>query len=81
IGFDIIALVFFMKAFPAVGDVAKGTASTAIYFVTVVSYVKSVSKGAKAIKKGRSASNHIKKAATIAKGVNKNAGTSQTAGG
>ncbi|RPK06192.1 glycoside hydrolase family 73 protein [Bacillus subtilis] len=81
IGLGIIAVVFFMKAFPAVGDVAKGTASTTLDFVPGGRAVKSVSKGAKAIKKGRSASNHIKKAATVAKGVNKNAGISKTTGG
>lgn len=81
IGLFIVAFVFFMKAFPAVGDVAKGTASTTLDFVPGGRAVKSVSKGAKAIKKGRSASSHIKNAATVAKGVKRNAGTNQTAGG
>ncbi|MGK9038713.1 glycoside hydrolase family 73 protein [Bacillus subtilis] len=78
LGLAIVAIVFFMKAFPAVGDVAKGTASTALDFVPGGRAVKSVSKGAKAIKKGRSASSHIK---NVSKGVKRNAGTNQTTGG
>lgn len=78
LGLAIVAIVFFMKAFPAVGDVAKGTASTTLDFVPGGRAVKSVSKGAKAIKKGRSASSHIK---NVSKGVKRNAGTNQTTGG
>ncbi|MCY8915034.1 glycoside hydrolase family 73 protein [Bacillus atrophaeus] len=61
IGLGVVAITFFMKAFPPVGDVAKGTASTALDVVPGGRVVKSVGRGAKAIKKGKSAAPHVNK--------------------
>lgn len=67
LGLGIVAVVFFMKAFPAIGDTTKGVANTTLDLVPGGGAVKSVARGAKQIRRGKSA------ASTIRKGVNTNA--------
>ncbi|KAA0817054.1 N-acetylmuramoyl-L-alanine amidase [Bacillus licheniformis] len=70
IGLAVMAVVFFMKAFPSVGDTAKGVASTGLDVVPGGGAVKTASRAAKKVKRGQSAAGDLK---TLKKGGTKRA--------